>query len=54
MMDLDLLCALAPALVGLLALAAIAWAEAPPFRRRAGTPTPVTPTGAAASSERQP
>lgn len=29
MIDLDLLCALAPALVGLLSLAAIAWAEVP-------------------------
>lgn len=54
-MDLDLLCALLPALIGLLALAAIAWAEAPPFRRRTGTSTPVTPTDAAAlSSKDQP
>ena len=50
-MDLDLLCALLPAVIGLLSLVAIAWAEAPPFRRRTGTPTPVTPTDAAAFSK---
>lgn len=54
-MDGLLLVALLPVLFGLLGIAVIAWAEAPPFRRRAGTITPVTPTGAAAfSSKEQP
>lgn len=51
-MDAILVRDLLPAILGLLSLAAIAWAT--PFRRRTGTLPHVTPTGAAASSKEQP
>lgn len=52
-MDGLLLVALLPVLFGLLAVAALAWAESTPFCRPTGTITPVTPTGGSAFSDKE-